>query len=867
MTGVLVWKVIREHQLVWLAMALLAVGLQVLHVTLLEPDLPREALAIYFGLVAYIYGLVVGAMLLAAEREEGTAAFLEVLPATRLAVWGVKCLAGSALVLAQVLYLGVLLFVAEAVHTLAEAGMVLGGMTALAAIAFAWGLFFSGRASTSMSAILSALLGQVLTAPLLAAFGALTVWLAPNAVAYVGPGVLLFCGVVVLVEGLLFASAVSQARLDRLRRQESSLAQSGGGWHVQWAALIWLNVRQSGRLFRWLAVAALAAGLLLPLGVLGWPVLTLILGVITGVAVFAGDQLEGASRFLGEQRLPPGKIWTAKVLGHLILAVGAALALLIPGLTRLLILSLQQSGSLRGRPVTEFHRMSPFLQWGPYLTLWLTYGFSIGCLFGLLLRKPVVAGVIAFGVSLLLVGLWAPSLLVGGLHGWQTWGVPVLLLATVRLLVWPWLTGQLGSRPALLHLTAGLGLAALWMTGAIVYRVVEIPQVQDHLDLPGFEQQVETARQTESGLRIRMLLSQIGKLSEEPGNQLGRLSVAAHQPWPPRREQELSDYLDRIFQQRWAQELTEVGQLPLGIVEDWQSLTLFSPLQDLQPASTAAQLLVVRGLQRQARGDSAAFLQHLAAGLALVRQLRHLEPTLVYRATQSTELILLQGLELWLARLDGQSDLLRRALRLLTDHDRLEARELSHQEQADYWLLRNMVQQPDLWVSHVVDLRPGGSGPLASMVAGAWRTPWEQARLQRLIHQLANQGTQLHAVPIPRTEALMRQTWESKTELKHQLLACQLMLALRLFEIETGRQARTLEELTPGVLESLPVPPGNGPTFTLRLSEGDEELPPLLGERAQPRKVLKGQAVLSLGGKSYIVPLPPGREGTERTQP
>jgi len=270
----------------------------------------------------------------------------------------------------------------------------------------------------------------------------------------------------------IIASGLKQAWLDPVR-PPVPMSTTRPDWPRQRAALVWLELRQASRLVKWLPIAGLVAGPLLALGIsfwpllplVGWPVLTLLLGVSTGVAVFAGEQAEGTGRFLGEQRLPPGMVWAVKVGLHLTLAVSVAVVLFLSAQGGLGIW--EMLGEHGQAELTAFDILGPFLQWGPYFTLFLGYGFSFGCLCGLLFSKRVVAGFIASGASLLLVMLWVPSLLVGGLYLWQVWGVPILLLFTVRLLLWPWATGRLASGSAVMRLAIGLGLAGLWLAAGI----------------------------------------------------------------------------------------------------------------------------------------------------------------------------------------------------------------------------------------------------------------------------------------------------------------------------------------------------------------------------------------------------------------
>ena len=133
-------------------------------------------------------------------------------------------------------------------------------------------------------------------------------------------------------------------------------------------------------------------------------------------------------------------VWARRLGLNLVLAVGVALVLLVPAAVRLVFrvepeLALFADAELSAR----------LRQLVPYLTLCLAHGFAAGCLCGLLFRIPLFAGFVAFLASLLLVKLWAPSLVVGGLHWWQICGAPLLLLLTVLLLLGPWARDQLRS--------------------------------------------------------------------------------------------------------------------------------------------------------------------------------------------------------------------------------------------------------------------------------------------------------------------------------------------------------------------------------------------------------------------------------------
>ena len=138
-----------------------------------------------------------------------------------------------------------------------------------------------------------------------------------------------------------------------------------------------------------------------------------------------------------------------------------------------------------------------------FLTLWLVYGFSSGCLFGLLFRHGLAAGVFALFTCSVTAALWIPSLLAGGLHAWQVFGPPVLILIATRLLMRTWATGRIASWTTALRLSPFVVLAGLWIAGGLWYRVLEIPYVAPKIDLDAFRASLPTPEQDEGGALFR----------------------------------------------------------------------------------------------------------------------------------------------------------------------------------------------------------------------------------------------------------------------------------------------------------------------------------------------------------------------------
>jgi hypothetical protein len=336
MFAALLYKEYREHRSIWLALAL--VGAVVLCGVPLfyGPDVGdeagfREAMSILAVSVAWTYGLVCGAMLLAGEQEGGTQAFLDTLPTSRLPIWLAKFFIGQLLVCLQIAILaaeafsqGFFLRDRSAVELLALIG---AGM-----IGFGWGLLASAVSRNVLNAIALAMLGHVTVIPFLYFAISMCVFIVcyyldlhePTGIFFLGG-----CGIVLLILPLPL-SALEYTRCDRRRRGKKPAAAKK--WR-QWSdseAVRWLAWRQLRGMFLGLLVFSLVSGIaVIGRGLFTWPVLTLGAGAFCGVAMFLDEQC-GAYRFLAEQRFPLGTIWKVKVGFLLFVLLVSALLMLVP---------------------------------------------------------------------------------------------------------------------------------------------------------------------------------------------------------------------------------------------------------------------------------------------------------------------------------------------------------------------------------------------------------------------------------------------------------------------------------------------------------------------------------------------------------
>jgi hypothetical protein len=354
---------------------------------------------------------------------------------------------------------------------------------------------------------------------------------------------------------------------------------------------------------------------------------------------------------------------------------------------------------------------------------------------------------------------------------------------------------------------------------------------------------------------------QVPAITKEPGKETKEMSVkrqleeVVYKGWPVKNP-ELGAWLDMAFRQPWAKQLEAIKQLPLGLVENLQDRTLAPQPQMVEQAKDAVVLLVARGLQLQANGDPAAFVNNFAIGLALVRQIRHRESPEVFTEARYGESILLYGLYLWLERLGKRPDLLRQTMVLLNEHKTITAKEAGEWPRTPYLIFMNSVAQPEAWVHGFLGSPSEYRRMEADLVTLAWQTPWEKARLQRLVRFLANRGEVSFSWPGPLDyffySKFSKDNLSPSDELGVQVPV--LLVALCLYQAETGHIAKTLEELTPKFLESVPIDPITGRPSEYRFSRGERVSRGLAPGPKDTPLVPAGQAILTFRRMTFIVP-------------
>ena len=153
MIRAIVWKELREQGLIALSLVVLGSGVLVAAALLADPPVesasPADVIR-YLGtgrlatlMLVVTAGMVCGGAVFAAEREAGTMAFLDSLPASRWQLWRAKLIAGLGLAAMQI---GLLVVVASGLGFVPTLGWAVA-VALYALLAFAWGLFGSTTAT------------------------------------------------------------------------------------------------------------------------------------------------------------------------------------------------------------------------------------------------------------------------------------------------------------------------------------------------------------------------------------------------------------------------------------------------------------------------------------------------------------------------------------------------------------------------------------------------------------------------------------------------------------------------------------------------------------------------------------------------
>lgn len=905
MVASLLWKEYREHRAVWLALAVVAAGALLGVPAVFPPEagqarLYNESLTVLAVLLAWTYGIVCGAMLLAGERESGTQSFLDLMPAFRFRIWLVKLIAGLVLLLAQLAVLAgcVVLGQFVAPHELhwAFLGLFFAGLVGLG-----WGLVFSARAASVLAAIGQAIAAQfVMPTVILVVFAApVLIIMAIAGVSFSNepPATPLVALVMLVLPWPVSARLYSQQ--DR-ERQTARPARQGllANWRREWGAAWWLARSRSLGFALGLALFCFAAGFpLVASGLIFWPLLTLIVGVVCGATVFLDEQ-SGPYRFLGDQRFPLARLWLLKAAVRGFLGLCSLALLLLPSFVVMLV-------ELGQRPMNNHDRESVFgrlfgsgligttIPVGLFLFTPFLYGFALGHLCGLVFRKPIVALVAGFGLGVMLLSVWAPSFATGGLNAWQVLSVPAALLVAVHLLLRPWASDRLASWDSLSVLGGTAVVSVALVAAGLWYRVAEIPDEGEPPGLAGFLARIPSIEENEAGRAVRSALAQLETRRREwevkrpakplfPGEVLpadgGHFLAQCHEViakgWPSGKiaDHELAARLDEVFSDDYWQLLDEASRKPVGMFDDPRRRTVDTPTREFQAFGMIGSVLAARGLEMQMKGEPGVFVDNLERALTIVRNLQNGGMDMLVFGAVHLESEQLVALDRWLEAIDGRPDLLRRAGAVLDKHRAWLPPTYDDNDLAGYLIGLNSLDQPQEWIRVFFPAREkrGLDISEAELLTSALRAaPWERERQQRVWRIAHNLGLRLFSqrfapdsmpsvIPLGFVQAGRLRPGHARRVVR--LDAARLKVALRHHQAATGRPAERIDELIPGSIAAIPADPFDSRPFRYRLSTGEEiEWPKDLDPNAGPVAggAAPGDAPPGAGVPGEFAPAPP----------
>jgi ABC-type transport system involved in cytochrome c biogenesis permease component len=892
MIRTLLWKEYREQRTTAVALAVFAVALLVCVQVFGEPSAseqfpPYASLAVC---LVWMTGLIAGSQAFAVEAENGTLNWLDALPSPRRPIGRTKVAFALLLTLVQALLLlalGIGTHWIDERHTAATVIAMFGfGLAGLSG-----GLCASAFATSALNAFGLALVFQSLLIVLI-----LTSMWSFGTIAGSSFLQLQMILAIVFCVAVPFVIALHRfTRLDRQRRRVEIRPARGQSWR----ALLWLVWRQSRVVFWMLLSAGLLAVIVLPNGRTPplWPALGLVFGIIAGVGTFAADLPGGAYRFLGDRRVPLGRVWLVKVGLGLAAALAPALLQVLGMVAYLKINELDSSNSSSRQELVDklWAALSP-----TYLLLTLLYGFAIAQFLGLIGRKSAVAFFLAVIIGAFVLIAWWPSLIVGGVHWWQWILPPILLLVATRWLMRPWSAGRLGEWRIVAGIGATAVVAVALTLGGVAYRVIEPPERAEPFDVAAFERSLPTPEQNAASIKLGLLFKRFHET-------LGQLPATvaddgtAILPWPSRAGQavqyqswpaddaELNRQLDAFAAEPWINELRAATSLPLGMANFLPASPGQSDYRLVSAAVTLGNLLDARALQLAQRGQVTEAFDAFFLALDLSRNVRSKATGNVYINGAAIERSALQLVVPLAEASANQPNVLADALKRLEAHDRavppmvdtlkidyLAARDrftgmLSEPPNLEMQLTRLAASMP--WelartrgilnslcagylrtaaLSYPEAIRRIDGGPNALDARDYLLTVWTPPPgTTNIVTTFRNLDELVRHSPIWTSGFYELQVFAMEIANRTTRRAALLQWALGLDELRHGKPAAALAGLVPEFLSELPLDPFSEAPFDYRISAGEDiNWNPSIPEPEKAlREIPAGQGVLwSVGG-------------------
>jgi hypothetical protein len=776
------WKEARSFWPIWLALGLIAAGVQWVLLRAGGPEM-RTGLLIVLGVCwAMLYAFAVGAAALAGERETNTQLFLDMLPVGRGMLWSSKVSFALATTLALALVLAVHGAAGSVDHNPLHypLGTLAAGFGVVLLEGVAWSLLWSTLLD---SALWSAVLGLVSVGVLnMVLCQSIDLW-DPAVLARWAVVRLALAGGALALSGGIFtrrpqpdrsiavAAAVAEQEVRDVPRR-SIAASWFGALGATVGRLAWETARESGRV--WLGLLGVCVVLLLagPDERRAAAPILAVVGCLTslaaGVSVFGPMNRTRSYRFLVYHGVRPSTVWACRVAVWGIVAGGLILT----------VLGLAVVWNGPGSRVLYSIFLMGFLS---------ADGFLIGLFCGQVLRRSITAWVVACLVLVLLVpaqvGLVETEMIpVGSL---------VLFPALILALSWAW-TGDwmndLRGAGRWWRLGGSLAAAAALLFGSYAgYRAWSVPEVDVPAPLMGTPA-AAASLPPETKLEPKPELVQDAARNQEPRPVRDDLAEAREDQrviWPIPRRWSRSGTFDaqigaaRSRQTSFEVELTSAAdprQTPARFYSVLAEVRALPPLAPF-PEVLKAEYARIAGEFRRGEDDPYLLIRYTMPDRHRSEFERVLVPMLLAPPWERSRGIRVLHLWLW------------------------EQLELGQLEPWERWGRSITINE---WLD--VHATRGGSKvvvPAADLERYLQNTP-----LARIFRWSA------YPVLAARDQDLLLSR------------ALEQVVALRIWQLEhQGKYPETLEALVPELLPSLPPDPYSGQPFRYRKAEGQKLLP------------------------------------------
>lgn len=772
-----VWKEYRTQRTLWLTILITAIALQFFFFWLtygVGPLTGPFGAAITF---AVLYAMASGAVLFAAEREEGTRELLRTLavPAGRLLAGKF----GFAVASTTLMFAALWLIAAVMSGELSPAwyydsnikAWQAGGLLAVEVLL--WAVFFSLVLRRVLNAVcLTAIVVVSIHSPQLQRLIGISIEGLPLLLPYQ----LYSLVVLLLVDAWLarrwmgsrawIPSAIGHAftrakpvQTSASASLQSCVVETSPLWRRPLQRLIWQEWRQA-RAF--LGICLIVCGILLLISgtgiVSGGPVLALFIlpstPLLMGLWAFRAEQQGQRFRFLAERGIAPPAVWLSKQTVWL----PAAFVL------SLLLLATYWAGTWFGENfLRPYGYMRVRLEEDPFrsiqplslvVLLYVAVSYSIGQFVSLLLSRTVTAGFIGFVLNCLFLSwIWLMDAARVPLV-WSVGAIPLVLLAATLLYSKDWMLQRHGARVWLRLASVLLLVPAMpLVAGVAAFRVWEIP-----VNGPGFDVNdvsVKTLPAEEATAAIYQQASEALVASAK---------IAEYKELPAQ-----AGWLHATFEERqWLRENQSALELTLlataqrhgafAVQHDAESL-LHTPAAKAYPLGN---LLLLSARQLEANGELDKALERYVSALRLARHVAHRGSLVPWSMGNALQCRVYQWLMLWAADPEQDQQKLAGALK------RVEA------ESSDFPPASTALKIEYLGTLHVfasLEARAMLRGGLNELLLMRRFAPWELVRARRLLDLVTaeSRATLLEMEGLLKRPGVDLVAWKNNTFARYQV--------------------------------------------------------------------------------------------------